>query len=245
MEAIVLYDVSKIHPTPWNPNTWKTRFALNMKRLKFTTEWVEYPDIESTLKKLGAPPTGKTSDGRDYYTLPTIFDPNTKKVVTDSVVIAKYLDETYPDDVKLIPAGTDAFQEMFHEFIWMNVGIPLMASGFVDALGVMDARSGEYFRVTRERMFGKKFEEFGEAEWQKVEAGLGALKRYLEANGKGDDLLLMGPQVGITHSDLQFAGMLACGKDVWGENSEQWKRLMGFHGGKWSRYYAQFIKFEK
>jgi hypothetical protein len=53
--------------------------------------WVEYPDIKSASLALGAPPTGQM-DGQDLYTLPTIRNPATGEVVTDSFAIARYLD---------------------------------------------------------------------------------------------------------------------------------------------------------
>ncbi|EKM51702.1 uncharacterized protein PHACADRAFT_261998 [Phanerochaete carnosa HHB-10118-sp] len=222
------------------------RYALNLKGLEYKTEWVEYPDIEGVLKKLGAPPTGKKSDGRDHYTLPVIYDPTTKRVVEDSAKIAKYLDETYPDGLKLFPAGTDAFQAAFHDFIWEHVGHPLLMLAAVDTTSSLLPRSQIYFRSSREEVYGKRLEELGtEEEWQKFEAGLEKLRGYLEGNREGNGLLLMGARSGITYSDIQFAGMLVWAKVVWGEESQNWKRLVGLHGGKWDMFYAQFSKFEQ
>jgi hypothetical protein len=52
---------------------------------------VEYPDIKAASLALGAPPTGQMN-GQDLYTLPTIRNPATGEVVTDSFAIAQYLD---------------------------------------------------------------------------------------------------------------------------------------------------------
>ena len=66
------------------------RIALNYKRLPYRTEWVEYPDIEATLRAIGGAPTAKVSlnDGsggkKDHYTLPAIHDSHTNAVITDS-----------------------------------------------------------------------------------------------------------------------------------------------------------------
>lgn len=198
------------------------------------------------LKKLGALPAEKKPDGRDHYTLPVIYDPNTKKAVEDSAKIAKYLDEAYPDTPRLFPAGTDAFQAVFHDFIWSQVGIPLFMLVILDSFNSLLPRSQEYFRSTREKRFGNKLEELGTPEeWQKLEAGLGKLNEYLERNGKGNDLLLAGAQGGVTYSDIQVAAMLVWAKIVSGENSENWKRLTGLHDGKWGKFHAQFSKFEQ
>lgn len=222
------------------------RYALNLKGLKYKTEWVEYPDIEPVLKKLGALPADKKPDGRDHYTLPVIYDPNTKKVVEDSAKIAKYLDDAYPNTPRLFPVGTDAFQAMFHDFIWSDVGHPLLLNILADTADSLLPRSQEYFRSTREENYGMKLEELrGEKVWKKVEAGLEKLEGYLAKNGEGNDLLLMGAQGGITYSDIQVASILLWARLVWGESSENWKRLAGFHGGKWGRFCAQFAKFEQ
>ncbi|KIP07685.1 hypothetical protein PHLGIDRAFT_70589, partial [Phlebiopsis gigantea 11061_1 CR5-6] len=110
IQPIVLYDIPSKDKQPVSPNTWKVRYALNYKGLPHTTEWIEYPDIEDTLRALDAPHTSTWPDGRPYYTLPMIFDPNTQRRVVDSAAIAKYLDTAYPATPALFPAGTDALQ---------------------------------------------------------------------------------------------------------------------------------------
>ena len=64
------------------------RYALNIKGLPYTTQWVEYPDIERVCKQIGASPAEKKPDNpsQDHYTLPVIQDPNTGRVVSDSMV---------------------------------------------------------------------------------------------------------------------------------------------------------------
>lgn len=222
------------------------RYALNIKGLKYKTEWVEWPDIEPVLKKLGATPTGKKPDGSGSYTVPAIYDPNTKKVVSDSSEIAKYLDDAYPDTHKLFPAGTDALQAAYHDFIWSpQVGIPFFLSVIAATWSSLTPRSQEVFRATREAALGAKLEELStEEQWKKVEAGLDKIYGYLEKNGKGNDLLILGTQNGITYSDLQVAGLIVWAKVVWGENSEKFKKLLGLNGGKWGRFYSQFSKYE-
>lgn len=117
MEPIVFYDIPANNDKcmAWSPNTWKIRYVLNYKCLKYRTEWVEYPDIEDLCREIGAPPTNTKPDGRAHYTLPVIQDPNTKAVIADSDAIAKYLEETYPHAPPLFPNGTRAFQCAFFQ----------------------------------------------------------------------------------------------------------------------------------
>lgn len=68
--------------------------------------------------RIGAKPTTTKPDRSPKYTLPVIYNPSTKLVISDSIVIAKYLEKQYPDMTKLflgesnrlIAAFLDAFQ---------------------------------------------------------------------------------------------------------------------------------------
>ena len=77
------------------------------KKLEFTTEWVELPDIEVLYHTHGIPASSTRLDGSPYYTLPLIHDLSTGAFVSESLVIAKYLDATYPDTPRLLPLGGD------------------------------------------------------------------------------------------------------------------------------------------
>ncbi|KAF8878319.1 hypothetical protein BD779DRAFT_1554828 [Infundibulicybe gibba] len=137
--AIIFYDIPSMIPgNAWSPNTWKTRFSLNYKSLAYKTEWVEYPDIEPLCKKIGAPPTSTKATGEPHYTLPVIFDPKTKRAISDSAAIAEYLDEQYPETPKLFPT--------VREFALPQTCVRLRPE------------SQPYFRSTREKMFGMKIE---------------------------------------------------------------------------------------
>ncbi|KAF8844170.1 hypothetical protein BDN67DRAFT_963274 [Paxillus ammoniavirescens] len=97
MLPLVLYDIpSKLPGNEWSPNTAKTRFVLSYKNLPFETVWVEFPDIASKMKEIGASPN-KGPDGSELYTVPVLSDPNTGALITDSSVIAEYLEQTYPE----------------------------------------------------------------------------------------------------------------------------------------------------
>ena len=80
------------------------RFILGYKNLPFDTVWLAIPDVAPTLKEIGASPN-KLPDGSERYTVPTLSDPNTGAIVTDSWVIAEYLDKTYPEK-PIFPPGS-------------------------------------------------------------------------------------------------------------------------------------------
>ncbi|KAG8214325.1 hypothetical protein J3R82DRAFT_9282 [Butyriboletus roseoflavus] len=104
LKPVILYDIPCITlGRPWSPNTMKTRYCLGCKQLPFTTVWVELPDIAGLLQSKGitSPP----------YTLPAIEDPNTGAFIMDSLAIATYLDETYPETPNVLTPAARAMLE--------------------------------------------------------------------------------------------------------------------------------------
>ncbi|OKL55518.1 hypothetical protein UA08_09206 [Talaromyces atroroseus] len=112
-EAMIFYDIAMA--TPYAPNPWKSRLALNFKDIKYSTTWVHLPDIAQVRRTLGVPACRKFSDGTDFYTLPILVDPNTKSRIGDSFDIAIYLQKTYPDS-----GAGDLFPPQKLEFAFNN-----------------------------------------------------------------------------------------------------------------------------
>ncbi|KAI5117605.1 hypothetical protein M0805_006718 [Coniferiporia weirii] len=238
--TITFYDIpSKLDGNAWSPNTFKTRFCLNYKGIPYKTEWVEYPDIEALLKDIGGAPTGKKADGRDHYTLPAIHDSATGKVITDSIEIAAYLDEAYPETPALIPPNTRAAIELFtHVFNAENPAaiFPIMLPA---SNSILNPKSEEYFRRTREKAFGKKLEEIAppglirDEIWGKVKSGLERLGSFYDKNGV-DKLFFLGDT--FTFADAIVGGYLLWIKVVLGPDSDEWKAITGWSGGRWAKF---------
>ena len=217
-------------------------YTLNYKGIPYRTEWVEYPDIEPLCLKLGAAPTDTRSDGRPYYSLPVIYDPSTKKAVSDSAVIAKYLDETYPDTPQLFPEGTAALQAVFLDGAWDLFGLPLYMIMLPRVCTGLNPPSEEYYRRTREAQFGSKLEEIGITnEWETLEAGLAKLDQWLSANGPGKSELFLGDK--ISFADVQVAAILIWGKITLGEESEDWRKIVSWNSGRWKRLLERFDQY--
>lgn len=49
---IVLYDLACTKNTCFSPVVWRSRLMLNYKRIPYRTIFLEFPDIEPTLKGL-------------------------------------------------------------------------------------------------------------------------------------------------------------------------------------------------
>lgn len=226
-----------------------TRFALNYKGLKYRTEWIEYPDIEGLYKKLGIPATSKKADGSDWYTLPVIHDPSTDTIISDSLLIARYLDKAYPNTPPLFPKGTHAIQAGFIEAVddaMTRAIYPLVA---VFVANYVSEESGKFFRATREPRLGKLEElapwgtEKAEQVWQRAEKSFGRVADWLDANKLDGTTGSFVFGESISHVDLFIGGRLIWARTVWGEDSKEWKRLTVWHGGRWEKFLQALDKY--
>ncbi|EIN12738.1 hypothetical protein PUNSTDRAFT_34993, partial [Punctularia strigosozonata HHB-11173 SS5] len=236
---IIFYDITAQRLTAeeraWSPNTWKIRYALAFKGLPFKTIWVEFPDIADVCKKIGAPPTG-IRDGSPSYTLPVIQDPLTGKVISDSWAIAEYLDDTYPVRPPLFPPGTRGLQWAFTDTVKEVAIGELIDNMMFPTYQLLRPRSQEYFRPTREKVYGCRLEEISTAEtrteqWAKVEAGFTRIADVIKKNGQGSQHVM-----GITasFSDLFLAAWLVWIRQALG--GEEWENVRCWNGGFWGKF---------
>lgn len=209
--------------------------CLNFKGIPFETEWVEYPDIESVCKAIGAAPTDKKLDGSPEYTVPVIKDTSTGTVLSESFEIAKYLDKTYVSTPTLFPPGTVALQAAFQEAWLGNLkGWATFITG-VTFLRLNPA-SHEFFRKSREEWWGMKIEEMlppkdsekWKGEMAKIRNGFNNLDSWYNAGGTQ---FLTGDE--ITYADITVAAWVGWFKDIL---PEEWEEVNSWHGGKWETF---------
>ncbi|VDB92522.1 unnamed protein product [Peniophora sp. CBMAI 1063] len=223
----------------WSPNNWKTRYALNIKGLKYKTEWLGFAAVEPKMKELGL---GAHASGAIKYTVPTIYDPKTKKVVTESFEIAKYLDEAYPDTPRLVAPGTAGLQQAFLE----KVAGPLIGAAFpiicfpVYEKCCMNEADEKLFRTTREAWFGgKKLEDIGPkgealAEACKAFGGqLDGIAKIVAANGSSS--VFIGGDA-PSHCDTAVGAILTCVLRILGKDGELSKVILGH---EWASKFLQ------
>ena len=211
------------------------RVVLNYKGIPYHTEWVEFPDIEPLSKRLGIKPTDQKSDGSPLYSLPAIHDPSTGIYIADSFAIAEYLEKTYPNTPSVFPNGTIGLQKAFEATFTMHLEavwpLILPASNFK-----LNPASEEYFRRTREILFGKKLEDViptGNAwteQWGKFEKGITTIDSYWASTDEKGPYILGDT---ISWSDLVLFSFLYWFKLIWGENSKEWKDIASWNGGRW------------
>jgi glutathione S-transferase len=217
------------------------RFALNIKNIKYKTEWVEYPDIKPLYKKIGLPPTKLLKDGSDYYCLPVLHDPSTNMTMPESFEIIRYLDKTYPDTPALLPKEIVSFSSAFLAAFGAPVHNKLWALVVCAVCHVLNDTSQEYFRRTREEDEGKRLEDIaGEQEWLETEKAFGKVVMWLDKAEEGNKLFMVDR---ITFPDIQVVSCLMWAKASLGEGSEEWKRICGWHGGRFKAIHDYFVPY--
>ncbi|THV04196.1 hypothetical protein K435DRAFT_826912 [Dendrothele bispora CBS 962.96] len=248
LKVITFYDFAstKESTKAWNPNCWKTRYSLNYKGLPYKTIWLEYPDVEPTLKAAGIAPTSTKPDGSPMYTIPAIEDPNTGTAIAESFVIAQYLDKTYPDKPTLIPAGTKALQSAFANVSFVHVAPILQFAYLIMIENVLNPKSRGYFCEARKNdiLRGVSIEdayprgERAKEEWGKVKAGFETIANWMN---KEDGRFVMGDTVSF--ADFVVGGWVQMAKKTWDEDSQEWKDISTWNGGRWPRLLEDLEKY--
>lgn len=210
----ILYDLPHKEPnshTCWSPNVWKTRLALNYKGIPYTSEFIEHPDIESTLSSLGITPNPPTPAGQpgpkqSPYTLPAMRLPD-GKYIQDSANIAPELEKQHPEPSlhlenglhveagKLLGRIAFPLLKVLYPTIASNIILPHYKDSWVEK---------------KEAMLGTSMQEFeasgGENAWKAAEPGFAALKEFLASNKKDKGPFILGSQV--CYGDFIIASML-------------------------------------
>ncbi|MCY0094511.1 glutathione S-transferase family protein [Hoeflea ulvae] len=156
--TIILHELVGADPArPFSPHCWKAVMALAHKGLPFERSnvcFTKVPEVEGGVSK----------------TVPVIRDGD--QVVSDSFMIAAYLEETYPDRPSLFGGeGGQAmarFVESWTNTVLHGVMRDIAMKGIHDALAPVDQA---YFRSSREARVGKTLEQMVEGR----EAALAAL----------------------------------------------------------------------
>ena len=211
------------------------RMVLNYKQLPYRTEWLEYPDIEGFCRSHDIPPTGTRADGSGYYSLPAIHDPKTGIYVADSIKIAEYLEETYPETPAVFPDNSLGLQRAFTGALGRG---PLAALWqFIMPLtpAILNPPSAEYFRRTKKDSVGGKDWEVaipqGEervVEWNKLKEGLGLIANWYKVGQP----FIMGETA--SWGDFAWGGYLWWVRELFGAESQDWKDLDASSEGRWS-----------
>ncbi|PPQ72101.1 hypothetical protein CVT26_006879 [Gymnopilus dilepis] len=245
---LIFYDIpSRLARKAWSPNTWKTRYCLNYKGIPYQTEWVEYPDIEPLYKEIGLQPTSVKPDGTPRCTLPAIHDPSTGVKMGNSFDIAEYLDQKYPNSPRIFPHNSAGIQAPFAGAFAAHVK-PIWNFLVPPECEILNPRSAEWFRQSREKEFGvARLEDITPTgdrrvkEWKKVERGFAKIDAWYAKNGGSGPFIWATP----CWADFVVGGYLAWIRAALGEESEEWRDFTSWHGGRWKALAEGLKKYEE
>ncbi|MCC5884465.1 MAG: glutathione S-transferase N-terminal domain-containing protein [Halomonas sp.] len=142
----VLYDLCGIDEgLRFSPYCWRVRYALAHKGLDVETRAWRFTDKQALAFA-------------DYDKVPVLVDGN--ETVTDSYSILEYLDRTYPERPLLGEGLAGARARFFKHYAERALQPAMMRTIIMDLLNAIDPKDRSYFRETREKRFGRTFEEF-------------------------------------------------------------------------------------
>ncbi|CCM03462.1 uncharacterized protein FIBRA_05595 [Fibroporia radiculosa] len=210
--VITLYDVPSTIPQPWAPNIWRIRFILNYKRLHYRTVWVDFSEVEATLRSINAPPTSVRSDGRPVYSLPVVLDPlrsrSSPVILSNANAIAEYLEVTYPAR-PIFPEGSRAVQSLFVHYVQENFAKPLLPILVPLTHQTLPERSQAHFRAagaapSQRTLSGPQKEQA----WRVVKEQFDFLAAILDKNAgsDGNGVVAMGHDV--SYADFSICSVL-------------------------------------
>lgn len=257
---IIFYDIASSPPhRTFAPNPFKTRYALNHKRIPYRTSPTDLPDISSLREKLGVPANRTLPNGTPFHTLPLIQDLSTGALVGDTFEIALYLDKTYPDGPALFRPGTVGLtaslnarvDSLLTNFLALNGPMPFPAESQERISSMMAARFGltdmsqmALSAEAREATFAafeKALGEFAKA-YRHVGGTTDSLWRATgtaegQAQNQGREESKVGPWLDEgeepVYADLVVGAWLAAFAECMAK--EEWERVRGWHGGIWGR----------
>ncbi|KAH7233709.1 hypothetical protein BKA59DRAFT_488502 [Fusarium tricinctum] len=199
-DAITFFDIPTRSPQVcWSMNTWRTRLLLNYKKLKYETEWLEYPDIKERLNQHISP-----NEQGPEFTLPAVQMPNGTYMM-DSYKIVDFIEEKYPEPS--LHVGNPMQLRLRASMVgFMTQMVPIYVPGV--AKKILGVKSIDFFLETREKDVGMPLYEYGEKNspgaYERAEPSAKEVTALLMENDSGPYFL--GDTVSYT--DFIWAGIL-------------------------------------
>ncbi len=158
-----LYELENVE----SPFAWRSKYALAHKDLEFTSHRTAFTDIPNVC-------------GGQHKSVPILVDENGTETC-DSLSIAKYLDETYPEAPLFTNSSTARTEEV--EGLLGQHGFKAFFPLYIhDIWAGLPEKDAIYFRKTREERFGASLEELSanrEERLPQAREGLAPLREAL------------------------------------------------------------------
>ncbi|KAK1224308.1 hypothetical protein PQX77_012796 [Marasmius sp. AFHP31] len=223
---IYLYDIGPTTPpgtqtTGASPFKFSGSFVLRYKKIPYEIVPVGFTEIERVAKEQGAAPT--VTSGGTKYTVPFIKDSTTGKVISDSPVIAQYLDETYPDTPVVVPKDSLTLQRVF----------------LYDAISRVRTTFRKALRPTLASHFPKDYQEINQVPQFTAEEVAEAFKDGKAQFAKFSEILNGGAAPfrefamgeNPTFADFGLVAFIYPCKFIYGAESDEWKEMSSWANG--------------
>ncbi|KAF6756201.1 hypothetical protein DFP72DRAFT_894858 [Ephemerocybe angulata] len=248
---ITLYDyLTELPDKSFSPYAAKVRIVLNYKNLPHRTVFFHPLEIETQIRALNLPPNDLDlkPDGSLRYTIPVLHDEATGEAISDSARIIDYLDRAYPDTPQVTSPSTRVTSFAFESTI-QGLLLPhlyLVVGPKAVKLQPGDVRKA-YFRSVVEGALGAPIEEWlanpenPQKVWKDVQGGFDVIDGYyrkaevIAGVGREEEKGVFIGGKGMVYADVALASILVWVWKVLGEESEEWKRLVMWNGGRWGR----------
>lgn len=146
--SIILHELAlqgDIRPSPF---CWHTRFALEHKKLPYTTAPTPFSGIPHIA-------------GGWQKTVPVIEDTAAGRTVADSWAIAEYLEGAYAGNPSLFGGAQGKAQAVFvRNWLGAAIRLPMVKMILLDIYKNVQPDDQAYFRTSREQRFGTTLENF-------------------------------------------------------------------------------------
>ncbi|KAF8638631.1 hypothetical protein AX17_002056 [Amanita inopinata Kibby_2008] len=238
--CIKLYDLKGASEHSWAPNIWKIRFILNYKRLPYQTVWVEFHEVETQLRAMGAPPSAFRGDRRPVYSLPVLVDParnpRSPEIISNPNSIAEYLETAYPAR-PVYPEGSRAVQTLFVHYIQEVFVKPLLPIMVPLSHPQLRSAPGNHAGITPPlsvagMLAGPQWEQA----WRQVKEQFDFLAMVLDKNSAdGEGTVAQG-------RELSYADFALCSVLIWIRRMaarDVWAQIRTWNGGRWGKLYER------
>ncbi|KIW25218.1 uncharacterized protein PV07_08415 [Cladophialophora immunda] len=210
---IILYDLACTKNVCFSPVVWRIRLMLNYKQVPYRTIFLEFPDIEPTLKGLGLVPGESSSASKIKYTVPAIHHVPTGSYMMESGPISQFLESTYPDPP--VPLTSELGREIEAQARRV-LGAVFQASTMPREVNILSPRAQEYFRRTREAMLGHRLEDLLDPDredesWAAAGDGMRAVGQLMQTH-QAEGPFVLGARPSYT--DFFIAGSLQSARVV-------------------------------
>ena len=189
---IKLYELSGKNNIRFSPYCWRTRMALNYKKLDFKTVPVKFTEkklIEFSNQKL----------------LPVLVDQNA--IVSNSFDIAIYLDKKYPANQKLFIKSDMSFDIFINQWADKMLNGALIKIVINDITNHLDPKDKDYFIDSRTKRFGMSPESMAD----KSTDSLNQLYKYISFLNS-----ILEKQEFISGDDIGYSDFIIAGSLKWG-----------------------------